>query len=422
MLYAETPALHVFALDAASGRLLWSFDPNGGRPPLSRFRHRGVVVTGDRVLFTYRNTLWALDRKTGRPIGTFGTGGAVDLRDGLDRPVAGVTVSASTPGVVFEDMLIIGSTVSETLPGSPGDIRAYDVKTGALRWSFHTIPHPGEPGYETWPRDAWKVNGGANAWAGVTVDQRRGIVFAATGSASFDFYGANRLGDDLFANTLLALDARTGKRLWHFQGVKHDLWDWDFPAAPTLVTVRRDGRDVDAVAQITKTGFVYVFERETGRSALSNRVPRRSGVANRRRARRGVAAVSIEPATLCAADAHRRDAHDANARRTRRRAQAVPRVCHARHVRSAEHQGHHHLSRRGRRRRVGWAGVRSHDRRAVRQLERDAVDAQAGSAQRQVALRVQLCELPWRQPQGLAGCAIAGGGWRSAHTAPIWRS
>jgi quinoprotein glucose dehydrogenase len=266
VLYAETPKLHVFALDAASGRLLWSFDPNGGKPPLSRFRHRGVVVTGDRVLFTYRNTLWALDRKTGLPIASFGNVGAVDLREGLDRPVAGVTVSASTPGVVFEDMLIIGSTVSETLPGSPGDIRAYDVKTGGLRWSFHTIPHPGEPGYDTWPPDAWKVNGGANAWAGVTVDQRRGIVFAATGSASFDFYGANRLGDDLFANTLLALDARTGKRLWHFQGVKHDLWDWDFPAAPTLVTVRRDGRDVDAVAQITKTGFVYVFERETGKS------------------------------------------------------------------------------------------------------------------------------------------------------------
>ncbi|MDB4875361.1 MAG: Pyrrolo-quinoline quinone beta-propeller repeat-containing protein [Gemmatimonadetes bacterium] len=266
VLYAETPKLHVFALDAASGRLLWSFDPNGGKPPLSRFRHRGVVVTGDRVLFTYRNKLWALDKKSGLPIQSFGDSGSVDMRAGLDRPVAGVTVSASTPGVVYEDMLIIGSTVSETLPGSPGDIRAYDIKTGALRWSFHTIPHPGELGYETWPPDAWKVNGGANAWSGVTVDQKRGIVFAATGSASFDFYGANRLGDDLFANTLLAIDAHTGKRIWHFQGVKHDLWDWDFPAAPTLVTVQRDGHDVDAVAQITKTGFVYVFDRATGKS------------------------------------------------------------------------------------------------------------------------------------------------------------
>ena len=264
VLYATTPKLQVFALDAASGRELWRFDPNGGKPPVSRFRHRGVVVTGERVLFTYRNKLWALDKRTGRPIQSFGDSGTVDLRLGLERPVAGVTVSASTPGVVFEDMLIIGSTVSETLPGSPGDIRAYDVKTGALRWVFHTIPHPGEFGYDTWPPDAYKVNGGANAWAGVTVDSTRGMVFAATGSASFDFYGANRIGDNLFANTLLALDARTGRRIWHFQAVKHDLWDWDFPAAPVLVSVKRGGRNIGAVAQITKTGYVYLFDRVTG--------------------------------------------------------------------------------------------------------------------------------------------------------------
>jgi quinoprotein glucose dehydrogenase len=265
VLYATTPKLHVFALDAATGKELWTFDPNAGRPPASRFRHRGVAVTGDRVLFTYRNMLWAIDKKTGQPIRSFGVDGAVDMREGLGRSVAGVTVSASTPGVVFEDMLIIGSTVSETLPGSPGDIRAYDLKTGALRWIFHTIPHPGEFGYETWPPEAYKINGGANAWAGVTVDPKRAMVFAATGSASFDFYGSNRIGDDLFANTVLALDARTGRRIWHFQGVKHDLWDWDFPAAPTLVTVTRDGRPVDAVAQVTKTGYVYLFERETGK-------------------------------------------------------------------------------------------------------------------------------------------------------------
>ena len=265
VLYATTPKLHVFALDAATGKELWTFDPNGGKPPTSRFRHRGVVVTGDRVLFTYRNKLWALDKKTGEPIRSFGVDGSVDMREGLGRSVAGVTVSASTPGVVFEDMLIIGSTVSETLPGSPGDIRAYDIKTGTLRWVFHTIPHPGEFGYETWPPEAYKINGGANAWSGVTIDPKRAMVFAATGSASFDFYGSNRIGDDLFANTVLALDARTGKRIWHFQGVKHDLWDWDFPAAPTLVTVTRDGHPVDAVAQITKTGYVYLFERDTGK-------------------------------------------------------------------------------------------------------------------------------------------------------------
>ena len=266
ILYGTSPKLRVFALDAATGTELWSFDPNAGRPAPSRFRHRGLVVTGDRVLVTYRYRLYALDRKTGQPIPSFGdSSGFVDMRNAFDRPAERISVSASTPGVVYGDLLIIGSTVSEALPSSPGDLRAYDVNTGALRWVFHTIPRPGEFGYETWPPDAWKVSGGANAWSGVTIDQKRGILFAATGSAASDFYGVNRLGDNLFANTLLALDAKTGKRLWHFQAIKHDLWDWDFPAAPTLVTVRRNGRNVEAVAQITKTGYVYVFERTSGK-------------------------------------------------------------------------------------------------------------------------------------------------------------
>jgi quinoprotein glucose dehydrogenase len=265
VLYGTSPKLRVFALDAATGKELWSFDPNYGRPAPSRFRHRGLVVTGDRVLVTYRNRLYALDRKTGQPIPSFGdSSGFVDMRNAYDRPAERVTVSASTPGVVYGDLYVIGSTVSEALPSSPGDIRAYDVKTGALRWVFHTIPRPGEFGYETWSPESWKVSGGANAWSGVTIDQGRGIVFAATGSAASDFYGVNRIGDNLFANTLLALDAKTGKRLWHFQAIRHDLWDWDFPAAPTLVTVTRNGRRVDAVAQITKTGYVYVFERASG--------------------------------------------------------------------------------------------------------------------------------------------------------------
>lgn len=266
ILYATTPKLHVFALNAATGKELWRFDPNNGAAPLSRIRHRGVVVTGDRVLFNYRNRLYALDRSTGQPIPSFGTNGWVDLRAGLGRPVEGLSVSASTPGVVFEDLLIIGSSVPEALPSAPGDIRAYDIKTGALRWSFHTIPHPGEFGYDTWPTEAWKIAGGANAWSGVTIDPKRAMVFAATGSASYDFYGANRLGDNLFANSVLALDARTGKRIWHHQVLKHDLWDRDLPAAPMLVTVTRDGRPVDAVAQITKTGHVFVFDRDKGTS------------------------------------------------------------------------------------------------------------------------------------------------------------
>ena len=265
VLYATSPKLRVFALDAATGRELWSFDPSEGAPRPSRFRHRGVVVHGDRLFFTHRNRLWALDRKTGKPITTFGENGRVDLRQGLGRPVEGLTVSASTPGVIFQDMLIMGSTVSEGLPSAPGDIRAYDIRTGALRWIFHTIPHPGEFGHDTWPPEAYKVSGGANAWAGVTIDPQLAMVFAATGSAAFDFYGANRHGDNLFANTVLALDARTGKRVWHFQGIRHDLWDLDFPSPPALVTVTRDGRRVDALAQITKTGHVFVFERKTGK-------------------------------------------------------------------------------------------------------------------------------------------------------------
>jgi quinoprotein glucose dehydrogenase len=264
VLYATSPKLRVFALDAETGRELWSFDPNEGTRP-NRFRNRGVVVHNDRVFFTHRSRLWALDRKTGKPIPTFGENGRVDLRQGLGRTIDNITVSASTPGVIFENLLIMGSTVSEGLPSAPGDIRAYDTRTGALRWIFHTIPHPGEYGYDTWPADAYKVSGGANAWSGLTLDPRLGMVFGATGSASFDFYGANRHGDNLFANTVLALDARTGKRIWHFQGIKHDLWDLDFPAPPALVTVTRDGRRVDALAQITKTGHVFVFERKTGK-------------------------------------------------------------------------------------------------------------------------------------------------------------
>ena len=264
VLYATTPKLRVIALDAATGRELWTFDPNAIDPRAGRYRHRGVTVYRDRVFVTHRNNLWALDKQTGTPIPMFGEGGRVDLRKGFDRPFDTQTVSASTPGVIFEGMLILGSSVSESLPSSPGDIRAFDAMTGEIRWTFHTIPRPGEFGYDTWPPDAYKVAGGANAWAGLTVDHALGMVYGATGSAAFDFYGANRHGDNLFANSVVALDARTGKRVWHFQTVKHDLWDMDLPSPPTLVTVRQNGRTIDAVAQITKTGYVYLFDRRNG--------------------------------------------------------------------------------------------------------------------------------------------------------------
>ena len=276
VLYATTPKLRVIALDAATGRELWTFDPNAIDPRPGRYRHRGVTVYRDRVFVTHRNNLWALDKQTGQPIPTFGESGRVDLRKGFDRPFETQTVSASTPGVIFEGMLILGSSVSESLPSSPGDIRAFDAMTGEIRWTFHTIPRPGEFGYDTWPPEAYKVAGGANAWAGLTVDHTLGMVYGATGSAAFDFYGANRHGDNLFANSVIALDARTGKRVWHFQTVKHDLWDMDLPSPPTLVTVRHGGRSIDALAQITKTGYVYLFDRRDGKPLFpieNRRVP-----------------------------------------------------------------------------------------------------------------------------------------------------
>ena len=265
MLFATTPTLRVVALDAATGREIWTFDPAGASAPRRRYRHRGVTVYQDRVFFTWRNFLYALDKRTGRPISTFGSDGRIDLRENLGRPVESASISASSPGVIYQDMIILGSTVPETLPGTPGHIRAFDVHTGKLRWIFHTIPYPGEFGYETWPPNAYQVSGGANAWAGLSVDPELGMVFAATGSASFDFYGSNRIGNNLFADCVLALDARTGRRIWHFQGVRHDVWDLDFPAAPSLVTVTRAGRPVAAVAQITKSGYVYVLDRRTGK-------------------------------------------------------------------------------------------------------------------------------------------------------------
>jgi quinoprotein glucose dehydrogenase len=272
-LYVTTPTLKVVAIDAESGREIWKFDPSGGASSGARFRHRGVTVHDDRVFVTYRNWLWAVDRKTGTPIASFGVEGRVDLREGLGMPPDRASVSASTPGAIFEDMLIMGSSVPETLPGTPGHIRAFDVHTGKLRWIFHTIPQPGEFAYDSWPPDAHGLIGGANAWGGVTVDAQNAMVFAATGSASFDFYGVNRHGDNLFANCVIALDARTGKRVWHFQGIRHDVWDWDFPTAPNLVKVRRNGRVVEAVAQVTKFGYVYVLDRRTGASLfpLANR-------------------------------------------------------------------------------------------------------------------------------------------------------
>jgi quinoprotein glucose dehydrogenase len=270
VLYATSPRLRVFALDAATGAPKWSFDPNEPGATPSRTRIRGLMYwergSDRRLYFGVRHWLYALDANTGTPLERFGRGGRIDLREGFTgRDPHALNVGVNTPGVFHGDLLILGSVLSESLPAAPGDIRAFDIHTGQQRWAFHTIPHPGEFGHETWPKDAWTYTGGANAWSGLALDERRGLVFAATGSAAYDFYGANRHGDNLFANSILALRADTGERVWHFQAVKHDVWDRDFPAPPALITIRKDGRPLDVVAQIAKNGRTYVLERETGR-------------------------------------------------------------------------------------------------------------------------------------------------------------
>ncbi len=266
VLYTTTPAKGVIALDAASGKLLWKFQSDLA----GRVLTRGVSYWTDghqsRIFAGARYYVYALDAETGKPIPSFGENGRIDLRKGLREPYEEQSVALTTPGSIYKDLIIVGGSNPETHPAPPGDIRAFDVRTGALRWTFHTIPRPGEFGYDTWPKDAWKKAGAANNWAGMTVDNKRGIVFVPTGSPAFDFYGGDRVGNDLFADCLIALDAATGKRIWHFQGVHHDLWDRDFPAPPAMGTVTRNGKQVDVVAQTTKSGLLYVFNRATGES------------------------------------------------------------------------------------------------------------------------------------------------------------
>jgi quinoprotein glucose dehydrogenase len=281
VLYGSTPGLKVFALNGATGEPRWIFDPwNGAR---GRGVNRGfawweeTLTTADgisservtpaerRLFFAAGPLLHALNPDTGRPIEGFGKSGHIDLREGLDQDAFYLSVNAPTPGIVYRDLLIMGSAIPDSLPPTaPGHIRAYDVRTGERRWIFHTLPHPGEPGYETWPPEAWKHNGGVNAWGGLTLDPERGLVFCGTGSPNYDHYGGDRPGINLYANCSLALDAGTGRKRWHFQTVHHDLWDYDLPCPPVLVTVEHGGRRIAAAAQVTKTGQTFLFDRETG--------------------------------------------------------------------------------------------------------------------------------------------------------------
>jgi len=268
-LYFTSAKGKVFCVDAATGKEIWHFDAL--KDSTANETNRGVVYwesedrNDRRILFSARSYLYALQSDSGKLILDFGDSGRIDLRKGLDRELSTQFVVATTPGVIFKNLLIQGSRVHEG-PGksAPGHIRAFNVITGKLEWIFHTIPHPGETGYETWPADAWKNTGGVNAWAGMTVDTGRQMVFIPLGSPSYDFYGADRKGQGLFGNSLVALDVNTGKLKWHYQTIHHDLWDRDLPAPPNLVTIEKNGKSIDAVAQITKTGYVFIFNRDNG--------------------------------------------------------------------------------------------------------------------------------------------------------------
>ena len=276
VLFGTTPQMKLFAIDAATGKEKWVFNPfdslQGNRRSFFVMNNsRGVAYWSDgkddkRVFYTAGSSVICVNATTGKLVTSFADSGRLDLHLGLDRDVTDLFITASSPGIIYKDLLIMGSRVDEGPAAAPGHIRAFDVRTGNRQWIFHTIPHPGETGYDSWDDSiAYKHIGGANTWSGFTLDEERGILFAPTGSASWDFYGAKRKGANLFADCLLALDAATGKRLWHFQHIHHDVWDRDLPSPPALVTINRDGKKIDAVAQTTKTGFVFVFERETGK-------------------------------------------------------------------------------------------------------------------------------------------------------------
>lgn len=258
----------IAALDAETGKELWTHDIVKG----GNFSHRGLVYWENkdrserRILYVTNNRLWAIDARDGKTISSFGDQGSTDLRVGLGRPPASIRqIGSGTPGKIFGDLLIMGSATGEDYESPPGDLRAYNVITGKMAWIFHTVPHPGERGYNTWPPSAWKYIGGVNTWGEISIDEKRGIAYFPTGSPTYDFYGADRNGANLFSDCILALDARTGRYLWHYQTTHHDLWDYDLEAGPKLLTIQHNGKSVDVVAEPSKNGFVFVLDRVTGK-------------------------------------------------------------------------------------------------------------------------------------------------------------
>ncbi len=267
VMYVTSPQLKLIALGAREGNEIWRFDPFEGEAEATGV-NRGVTYweNGDdkRIFFSAGPYLYAVHAGTGRLVSSFGSEGKVDLREGLGRDPSKLAVWSTSPGIIYKNILVMGTALGEGYDAAPGFVRGYDVVTGKTVWTFHTIPQPEEFGYDTWEKDAWKEAGGVNAWAGLSLDEKTGTVYLPLGSPAFDFYGGNRKGDNLFGNCLVALNALTGERNWHYQLVHHDLWDYDLPAPPTLLTVRKDGKTIEAVAQTTKMGWVFVFDRHTG--------------------------------------------------------------------------------------------------------------------------------------------------------------
>jgi quinoprotein glucose dehydrogenase len=270
VMYGTSSELNLFALNAATGEQLWKFEPNSARIHANRGVMYWEAGEDKRILYTAGSFLYAVNAVNGQLITTFGENGKTDLHEGLDgdfgHDIKELNVSATSPGVIYKNTVIMGSTVSEGGDSAPGYIRAFDVITGKLKWVFHTIPQPGEPGYETWPKDAYKKIGGVNSWGGLSVDESRGVVYFGTGSPSSDFYGGAREGANLFANCIIALEAETGKMKWYFQSIRHDLWDRDFPIPPNLTTITQNGKKRDVVVQVGKDGYIYVLDRDNGES------------------------------------------------------------------------------------------------------------------------------------------------------------
>jgi len=271
MMYITTPSIRVQALDPRTGRLIWQFDPyqHGAVRGTSMRANRGVSYyegNGKKLIFIATGTrIFSLNADTGEINKAFGDSGSISLNTGLDSEVDGTYVSATTPPSIFNNLLIIGSSTPDGRGyNPPGHVRAYDVLTGERKWIFHTIPHPGELGYDTWPDGFWKTAGGNNSWAGISIDPKTSTAYIPTGSPAYDHYGFNRHGDNLFGNCLIAVNALTGEYKWHFQTVKHDLWDYDLPSAPSIVSTNILGEERRVVVQSSKQGFLYVFDAENG--------------------------------------------------------------------------------------------------------------------------------------------------------------